>query len=328
MKLPVAHKFRSLTQLFILSALFSVVAKADYGWMPSYESMYLSLGANYYKTNQNFTDSGLTQNIFYNNIPVQLNEYKIWVESEYGFAQDWSGRIRLNFFGGSVDSISGLGTGYLTGGGITDILAGVKWRVYRGLPTVTLETTVLVPTYSNILNNTTTLLGGNGNIDISFAAHVGYHRDFFLLSASPEFVFRSGGFAQAFDFKTAVGVRFSPVYFYLTTDLFLSMGTNLLYDPSALVHNAAGTGGSYALLSGSPNWFSIGGKGGIEMVKDLFLESTVEQALWGVRAANFFAVGVNLLLKLDFFQPDTRQKIKPVPFESEDPLTDPDGNPS
>lgn len=319
--------FLSVASFFILNLFFASVARADFGWMPPYQTIYFSTGASYFRTNQNFADNGVSQNILYNGSAVQLTEYKFWAETEYGFAQDWSGKIRLNFFSGSVDSLTGLGNGALTGGGIGDITAGVKWRIYRGAPTLTLETTALVPTYSTILNNTTTLLPGNGDIDVGVTLHVGYRRDYLILAASPQFVFRTAGYAQAFDLKTAVGIQFSPFYLYAITDLFLSMGTNLLYDPSPLVHNAAGTGGSYALLSGSPNWFSIGGKGGVQMIKDLFLEVSGEQSLWGKRAANFFQGGINLLLKVDFFQPEKKIKVKEIPFDS-DPLTDPDGNPN
>jgi hypothetical protein len=104
--------------------------------------------------------------------------------------------------------------------------------------------------------------------------------------------------------------------------MYLSLGSNLLYDSSFLLHDAAGTGGSYARLSGSPNGFVIGGKAGVKLTEKIYLETTVKQSVLGKRFPVFFQGGLNLFVRFDFLQPDKRIKIKEIPFDS-DPETDP-----
>jgi len=121
------------------------------------------------------------------------------------------------------------------------------------------------------------------------------------------------------------GARFVPVYFMTFLKGHFSIIEELLLDSSLDVHDAVGAGGSYALLSGSPDIFSIGVRGGVQIAKRYFVDISLEHAISGKRAPNFSRIGLNFLMTFDYYKkPRQRKRIKEIPFDSEH--VDPDKN--
>ncbi len=298
---------------------------ADYGWMPKDQGLFLSVGGDYFQSGDNFQTNGTHSPILYDGASSRYTAYHFWAEPEYTFTSNWSGRLRLGFISNSVSSNSGIN--FLSGSGISEILLGVKYRVTTSQPSLVIETTVKFPTTSNYVTAATAdtaLLPADGSVDVGLTFHGGYHHKALLLAVSPEFLVRSSGFAPAVFIRGGAGVSFPEGYFLATSDLYASLGTNLLFDSSLNIHDAAGTGGSYALLSGSPSVFTVGFKGGVRVVGNGFFEAFFRQAVWGVRAPYFYQIGINALITFDFHVADTRVKAHEIPFDSE-PETNPDG---
>ncbi len=321
--------------LLVAFALCSSLALADYGWMPKDQNLFLGFGADYLRSASNFSTDGPRTAIRYQGVSSNYSALHFWVEPEYTFTPGWSGRLRLGVASNSTSAVStgttsnGSGSNsLLSGGGISEILLGIKWRLSgAGQPSLVLEPTVKFPTNSNYVNAidaNTKLLAGDGSVDLGLALHAGYRKKHLLIAISPQFLMRTSSYAPAVFVRGAAGASFAGGYVLATTDYYASLGSNLLFDTSPSVHDAAGTGGSYALLSGSPSLFTFGVKGGVRVSKTAFVEATFRQAVWGIRAPYFFQFGLNGILTFDFKKPDPRVKAHEIPFDSE-PETNPDG---
>jgi len=314
--------------LLVVLVFLSSVAFADYGWMPKDQNMFLSFGLDYLRSGANFLTDSTRQNLLFQGVAARYSAVNFWAEPEYAFLPGVSGRVRLGITSNSVSNITLNNNGAsLSGGGISEILIGVKWQLKSGQPSLVIEPTVKFPTNSNFVNNgdqDTKLLAADGSVDIGLAVHGGYRHKHLLLALSPQFLMRSAGYAPAIYVRGAGGVTFAGGYALVTTDLYASLGSSLLFDSALDVHDAVGTGGSYALLSGSPTLFTFGLKGGVRLSKTAFLEGTFRQGVWGIRAPYFFQFGLNGIFTFDFQKPDTRVKAHEIPFDT-DPETNPDG---
>jgi hypothetical protein len=296
--------------------IFSLPAAADYGWIPKYETLFLRVGVDYFTTGENFGGDGSRLKLAEQNQPVHLDQYHFWVEPEYGIADGFSVYMHANYLGETLSPVSGISTVYASGGGTGDIYAGVKWNFYTKLPTLTFETRFKIPTYSYYPDTTTSLVEGDGDYSIDFRFHAGLRIPHFFMDASPGFIARFAGYPSQVEFHGMIGGTIPPMYILLFTDMFFSLGQNLFLDSSLNVHDAPGSGGSYALLSGGPNLVDLGIRIGVNLTKKYYLEAAVTQALYGQRAPNFFQFTLNLFAVFDFFKPDPRKRIREIPLNS------------
>jgi hypothetical protein len=313
------HAFRyPVFLLLIVGSSLTERAIADYAWIPKYETLFLRAGMDFYRTGANFLQDGSVQALSIDGTPVQLTDYRFWVEGEYGIADNVSVYLRTSYLSSSVDPVlGGQGQGsYLTGYGLGDVYTGVKWCVYSAAPTLTFETRLKIPTYSYYPNTANDLVLGDGDFSLDFRLHAGYRIPHFFIDLTPGIVARFAGYPPAAEFLGAVGITYAPLYFVLFTDMYYSLGDNLFLDDSLSVHDAPGTGGSYALLSGGPRVIDVGLRVGTNLTKKYYLEASVAQSLWGYRAANYFTFTLNLFVVFDFFTPDPRKKTRDIPLDA------------
>lgn len=306
---------RRLLGLFLLTV--SCLARAEYGWLPKYQSLFLRAGFDYFHTSENYNSGGFREDIVFQSQLAELTDYRFWIEPEYGLAQDVSLGMRTSLVISSVDPQVSSPSGFLLGAtGPGDIKFFLKWNVKRDLPLLTVETYFKLPPYSSNPLQPDDLVFGDGSFDFGGMLHVGYRIKRFFFTVAPGAVFRFGDYAPAVTFNGAVGLKYGRVHGVLFGDFFLSLGDNLLYDSSPNLHNAFGTGGSYARLSGSPTLFTMGAKVGVNLSQNYFLEAALTQAVSGRRAPYFTQVGLNFLAVLNFFKPEKRVKIREVPFDA------------
>jgi len=291
-------------------------AWADYGLIPKEKGLFLKLGMDYFHSSQNYNSDGQVEDIQLNGFLADLTEYRFYLEPELAITEDLALRARFNFISNQLNPTDEPDLDGIAGSGLGDIVAGVKYRVRNKSPQLTLETTFKVPTYSNIVDNVDDLLVGDGNVDVGLLLHSAFGSGRFFGTLTPGLLFRSGGFSSALTLGLSGGVRFNPAYAYLFMNSIISLGNSILYDSSEDVHDAEGSGGSYSKLSGSPTGFDLGLKLGVRVAQSVFIESTFTKSLGGRRYPEFFQAGLNLLTILDFYQPDTRKKIREVPFDS------------
>jgi hypothetical protein len=91
------------------------------------------------------------------------------------------------------------------------------------------------------------------------------------------------------------------------------------YDSNPQVHDAAGSGASYALLNGSPTGLTAGGKIGISPIDNFRLEGQLAHSLFGNQFPDFISFGVNIMITFDFYHPQKTTHVREVPFEGEQP---------
>ena len=291
------------------------LVKADYAWIPKYDNLFIRLGGEFYRTGSNFLQGGAQQSLTLSGELVQLKEYQFFVEPEFGFVKDWSAYLHLNYQQSSIDSSVYSEPSFMLGSGLGDIYAGLKWNV-NASPTITFEARFKIPTYSYYALSVTDLVQGDGDFSVEGRVHAGYRFSNFFFSLAPGIIGRFAGYSPAFTFLGAAGFTFSPAYLVAIAEGYYSFVDVLFLDSSLAIHDAAGTGGSYARLSGSPSYFDIGLKAGMCFTQNYFLEAQVKQALFGKRAANFIDFSINFFAKFDFFKPEQKPRIKEIPLDS------------
>ncbi len=307
-------QLRFLLLLFVASSAF-----ADYGLIPYYETLRIRTGFDYYRTSQNFMDDGTRQNLTYVRLPTQLTSAIFSLEPEYGIAQDWSIYARGKFLISNVNSTSS-NTNVLSNSGLGDTYMGVKWNG-NASPLITPEFYVKIPTGQSTQSATTDVVLGDGNVDIGFKVHIGDStEDGFTFFGSPGFVFRSGGYSMAATLDLMGQYQYSVTYFQIFGGSILSFSPTALYDSSTQVHNALGTGGSYALLNGSPTGSFAGAKVGFVFYQDWAFEGGASFSFLGNRYPQYVNVSFGLILNFDLFNPPPRKKVHEVPFDTPQPL--------
>lgn len=314
MKIPLSRPF-----LIWLCLAAPLTCRADYGWIPKYKSLFLRLGIDYFRTSENFDSGGLRDDIrFQGTTPATLTDYRFWIEPEYGVAQDISVGLKTSLVVSSVDPqvVTSTVSSFLGATGLGDVRLFMKWNVKRDLPLLTVETFFKMPTYSSSPLQADDLVFGDGSYDFGALLHIGYRIKKFFFTVAPGGVYRFGDYAPAAILQGALGGKYGPAHAVIFGDAFISFGDNLLYDSSPAVHNAFGTGGSYARLSGSPSLFTLGLKVGFNFSRNYFFEAALTQAVSGRRAPSFTQVGLNFLAVMNFFEVDRRIRIKEVPFDA------------
>ncbi len=113
-------------RLLLFFLFVPLVAHAEFGWFTGFEKFDFRFGGDYLSTSDNFTTDGDKAPVRYNGENLKINEFKFYVEPEYGFAPDWSVKARLGFITNNAVSDSGRVSGsVLSGSGLGDFSVGV-----------------------------------------------------------------------------------------------------------------------------------------------------------------------------------------------------------
>jgi hypothetical protein len=308
-----------LLSVTALSAL-APNARADYGWIPEYQKLNLKVGTDFLNTSQNYGPDGTVGTLTANGQSSSLNEFHVWTDAEYGIARDWAVRARLSYVSNSLSSD---GTDLASGSGFGDVDLGVKWNFKSDYPILTLEVLVHIPTSSVPATSYDQLVTSDGNFDIGMFLHSGAKSGRFLFDLSPGVLGRFSGYSSAFTADGAVQLNFPRGYIRAFMNYIYSFQNVQPYDSTLDVHNAIGSGGSYALLNGSPTGLTAGGKIGIAPIDDFRIEGEIAHSLFGTQFPDFISFGVNIMITFDFYQPQKATRVREVPFEGEQPTNFP-----
>jgi hypothetical protein len=294
-------------------------AWADYAWIPDYLKMPTRVGFDYFTSDSNFATDGSVVPLSANDSDATLTQYRFWVDPELGVTPEWSLGLHLTYISSSFNSVED-GTPLLSGSGIGDIYARLKWAAISTPLLLTPEIMAKIPTTSVGKVAAGQLVIGDGNFDVGLTLHLGQHQGFFRFDLSPGLLIRSGGYSSAGTVYGSIELNITRGYLRAFGNLLYSFGNSLLYDSSLDTHDALGTGGSYALLSGSPSGFNIGGKIGITIVEGYALEATLTRSLAGTRFPDFTQVGGDLLITFDFLERAKKtKKLREIPLDSDAP---------
>ena len=308
--------FRRLTNellsIWLLLLGFVQFARADYAWFARSGHLHTKLGFDYFLSSENYSFDSVRENISFQNQPVDFSANSFWVESEYGIIEGVACSLRGTGWAGNLNVLEG-GETIASGSGLQDIDASLKWRLFEQ-PVSTLELSLRVPTYPRIVA-ATDLVSGDGSVDFAVDLHLGFSKERFRWVLSPGLVGRSAGYPPQLRFKAAAEIRTAPAYFRLFAHSRLSLGYSQLLDSSDGEHDAPGSGGSYARLSGGPTGIDVGLQSGVELLHGYFVEGFVAHSVWGVRYPNAVTLGLTLHLVWDVNVPDTRIRIKEVPLD-------------
>jgi len=301
-------------------SLASPVARADYGWIPQYQQLFLRSGIDFYSTDQNYNATGALEPLTSGG---NLHEYRLWLEGEYGIAQDWSTRVRLRYVNSTLDS-QVPGQTLAAGSGLSDVTVALKWNLKSDYPIVTTEVFTTIPTSSTTVQAPTQLVLRDGNFDLGLILHSGTRAGPFLFSLSPGFVARLGGYSSAATGEMAVQLSFPKGFVRGFARGIYSIEDAQPFDANPLQHTALGSGGSYAKLNGSPRGFSGGAMIELVPISGFRFGGYLEHVIYGQEYPYFTSFGFDLAYSVDFFSPKKKTKVHEVPFEGEQPNGFPD----
>lgn len=300
-------------RLLWILLLCPLVSFADYGWIPNYKNLNLRTGWELYESSENFDENGLRTDYLFQSQVVKLFQSRFWAEAEYGFSDKWAFLLRAGLQQSGVKPKSGADN-VLEEVSAGDVQVSVKWEMRPRLPVLTLETKANIPTYGKTYA-VDEMSGGQGSFDIAFKLHTGYRMGRFFTILTPGLNFRFGGYAQALTLEGGFGFVASPMYGLLFFDIHKSFTDELLLDSALNVHDANGTGGSYARLAGSPSTLGIGFKLGGFVAPKYAIEMAIFKTTSGNRAPNFFTLTINVRGSFNFFKDDKRKILIDVPFD-------------
>lgn len=276
-----------------------------------------------FTSSENFGADGVRTDILYQrgsfaNIPLRLNEFRFYVEPEYGFAKNLSFALRGEFTIGRIGPITASEPSFGSSN-IGNIKGALKWRIHPKEPIFTAEINFGLPTASNDQTSLAVdeLLLNDGTFDLGLVLHTGYRFDDFFVAFSPGLLLRSGGFPSAMTVDAAAGGRFNIIYGFLFLHSLFSLQTGPLFDSSINSHDALGSGGSYAKLSGGARGIDGGLKIGVNIEKKYAIELGFTQSFWGSQYPNYTKIGLNFLLVNSFFKEEKKIKLREVPFDQE-----------
>lgn len=304
------------SKLLLLFLCISSLSFANYAWIPKYQNMRLRLSGEYYKSQDNFTEDGQRASFNYLNRPAQLTEYEFALQSEYGFAKDWSAGIKLPFRSSSISGAD-YGDTYLSATGFGDTAFSFKWLVKSGDTRLAIESISTVPFYSTSVTSTDEMVLGDGIFTTGFKLHGGHLMDgMFSFALSPGVLFKFQGFTSQFTVDAAFGVAVKPVYFRLFSDLAISMGGES-FSTGIFSNPAEGSGGSFAKLSTSPNLWNLGLLAGVFVYEQYRIELYGTQSITGNRAPNGYRFGIAFATSFDFYKEEKKIQVKELPFDAE-----------
>lgn len=301
--------------LIISALLCSKTTLGDYAWIPDYHQLQAKIGIDYLHSADNFGSDGVKNALISSNQQTSLQDFKFWIESEYGFVKDWSGYFRLPFTTALIDSSSET---LFSGTGFSDASAGLKWNLLKRKALITLELLSRIPLYSTTAPAQGELVLGDGSFDVGALIHIGYRFNRrFAAGISPGLMVRSSGYEGAFVGTAFGGVSFQPMYFRLVIDSYLSLSKPTLSAPTT--SNAEfGSGGSFARLSKNPSSLAVGARVGAFLGNQYRIEGSTMWSTYGTSSPAFFKVGLNLVADFDLYEPEIpKTKVKEIPFEKE-----------
>ena len=296
--------------------LWSAVSRADYGWVPDYQKLNLRLGGEYFSTQDNYLPNA-TVGPLTSGATSRLNDLRFYLEGEYGIAADWAAKVKINFVNPVLD---GGTTGTLANSsGFGDMWTSLKWNFKPQYPMLTFEALVKAPLARPYISSAGELVRTDGNFEIGGVFHTATRAGTFLFSMSPGIIARLGGYSPAA--IADVAVQFNMRRGYLR-----AFGTSIVsfqdvdpFDAAPPIHDAPGSGGSYAKLSGSPTGVALGAKLGLAPADNFRVEVEVQRSVYGMKYPSFMLFGLNVRYTFDFFQPKKTTRLKEVPFEGEQP---------
>jgi hypothetical protein len=289
-------------------------AFADYGWIPEFQNFQVRMGADVSSTSNNFNNTGLSVAPTLSGNPVFLQDVLLWVQPEYGIAEDFSMGFKVGYLNGSASRLNG-GAQLASGGGISDFWGSIKYR-FSKLPLWTAEFVYKLPTGNSIALANTQIVTGEGNVDAGLKLHYGLHEGYVYLSASPGVLGRFGGYANALTMDVAAQIFIFRAYGKAFVNSYFSLSQDGLPPSTVNAQTLAGTAGSYARLAASPTSITAGAVFGCLITRRFRLEVGLSKTVWGQRAPDQLNFTVNLLGLFDFSTPDLRPKVREVPFES------------
>lgn len=299
------------------TGLLCAHAHADYGWIPEYKKLNVKTGVDFYSSDQNYNATGAVEALSSNG---SLKEYRMWLEGEYGLAEDWAGRLRLGFTTNQLSAATataGGGGSLATGSGLSDFTAGIKWNVKTDYPIVTLDVFGVFPLSPNTVSQNTQLVVSDGVINLGFMLHTGTKAGPFLFSLSPGVIARFNGYSSLALGELAIQLNFPKGFVRGYGRYTYSFEKVQPFDINPTQHTAPGSGGSYLRLNGSPQGLAAGGILGITPIDPLRIDLWGERAVSGQTFAVYNAFGVNVTYTFDFFKPKKKSRVREVPFEGE-----------
>jgi hypothetical protein len=298
--------------LIIAILLLVFPAFSDYVWLPLENRLHLKLGAEYSESAENFMSDGIREGIHFQNQTAEFTANRFWLEPEYGVTDALAASARGTFVVNNVTPPSE--NTLVSGSGFADLEASLKWRLFDE-PLSVVETSFTIPTYSHIATNVGELVVGDGSFDIAALYHLGFSHEWVGFMLSPGIKFRGSGYSPQALLSVAVEARSRPGYIRVFAESKFSLGSSLLFDKNENQHDALGSGGTYARLSGSPSNVAIGGKVGARVYANHFLEVFLSHSVWGNRSPMMLNIGIVIHSVFDLTIPDTRIRIREIPLD-------------
>jgi hypothetical protein len=295
--------------------LIPCLARGDYAWLPDYNHLILRVGGDYLSSSNNYGSDGTSTPLRTSGQLSTFKEYQFFTEAEYSFAKDWAASFKLPMVSAMIE---GANQTLLNNSGLSEISLGLKWNLVPRKPMLTVEVSTKIPLYSIDGLTLDDLALGDGSTDIWGQLHIGYRLNrHFAGGISPGFLFRTSGYESAFTVTGFAGAAWNPIYMRLIVESFIS--TSKPQSFTVLSSNTTpGSGGSFALLSKSPDVTALGGKIGVFITPHYRLEGNAMFSVMGHEAPGYFKVGMNLIVDFDLYEPEPpKTKIKEVPFETE-----------
>lgn len=294
--------------------LFPSHSFGDYGWIPPYQGLTGKIGYEQFSSDGNYDAGSASVPLVFQNRASKLVDHIFWLDLEYGIYDFWSVELKTRFLNSYVQSQDS-GDSILSGAGLGDLYAGLKWQFKSDIPFLTLETYFKFPTAKASPDEPDELVLGDGNFDIGMIVHSGTRAGGFKFSISPGFLGRFGGYSSAFLAAGAVEYRMPRGYAQLFVDSIFSFGDPLLKDSSEDQHDSPGSGNSYSRLAGGPIGIQMGGKLGVRIIREAGLELYYAHSLTGNKYPYFSRFGVNGVINLSLYRPPEKIKVKEVPFD-------------
>lgn len=289
--------------------LFCPAALADYGEIPAYKQLLMRGGLDVFTTAENF-DS--TNSIVPLPSGVELVDTNFNLSAEYGAANGWAAGLSFKFVNSEVGTANSL---VLSNAGIGDIVAHVKWAIKAASPYMTIEARTKFPAASGNVKSNDEVVLGDGNFDFHLLLHTGAKSNRFFFTLSPGLLVRFGGYSTAATVDGAIEFRLPRGFVRGYGSFIYSFEDPQLFDSSPTTHDAAGSGGSFARLTGGPIGFYAGGKLGIRVYRTWWMEALFEMSVFGNKYPVFSRWGLNLVALFDFYDEPKKKRIREIPFD-------------
>jgi hypothetical protein len=265
--------------------------------MPEWHQLWTSAGFGFFTSDTNFDTNGKKALLASNGKLALLNLSTINLGVSYGATADWSLNAELRYVFDSLKLVDG-GT-VLSGSGLPDAVAAMKWRLNDGASPLVIELGARFP-FKGESYTANELAFGNGNTDLFLRVHAGHREGIVLVYLSPGLLARFGGYASAATANGGLELHFARGYFGVFGDFAFPFMKSHLLDSSDTSHDAPGSGGSYALLAGSPMGLAAGANFGLVFSPSVRLDVRASRSLLGERFPEFFSVNGALRVAFDF----------------------------